>query len=122
MISSKLDTALQKNLDELRAGGRDKGPEIIIEKVIRASGDMGPRYLVAGYGNREFIRMNANSYLGITMVEDVIEAEEKLPVNSGQVPEPFGLSAEPTGLISSWKRNWPNFMGVRRPCCSAPPM
>lgn len=86
MISSKLDTALQKNLDELRAGGRDKGPEIIIEKVIRASGDMGPRYLVAGYGNREFIRMNANSYLGITMVEAVIEAEEKAAREFGAGP------------------------------------
>ncbi len=76
MALEKLDIALQKNLADLRTSGRDKGPEMVIETVIRASGTKGPRYLIEGGGNREFIKMNANSYLGMSMLEEMIAAEE----------------------------------------------
>ncbi len=86
MASEKLDTVLQKNLTDLRTTGRDKGPEMIIEKVIRASGNKGPRYLIEGYGNKEFIKMNANSYLGMSMLDEMIMAEETAAKEYGVGP------------------------------------
>jgi len=86
MALGKLDTALRKHLTDLRTSGRDKGPEMIIEKVIKASGDKGPRYLIHGYGSREFIKMNANSYLGMSMLDEVITAEENAAREYGVGP------------------------------------
>lgn len=86
MALAKLDTALAQNLADLRTTGRDKGPEMIIEKVIRASGDRGPRYLIEGHGDREFIKMNANSYLGMSMLEEMITAEERAAREYGVGP------------------------------------
>lgn len=83
---NKLNAALQANLEDLRNTGRDKGPEMIIEKVIKASGDKGPRYLINGQGEKEFLKMNANSYLGMSMNKEVIEAEEKAAQEYGVGP------------------------------------
>lgn len=86
MSLTKLNAALQANLDDLRASGRDKGPEMIIEKIIKAEGTKGPRYVINGYEGKEFIKMNANSYLGMSMVPQVIEAEEKAAQEFGVGP------------------------------------
>jgi glycine C-acetyltransferase len=86
MSLTKLNAALQANLDDLRATGRDKGAEMIIEKIIKADGDKGPRYIINGHDGKEFIKMNANSYLGMSMVPEVIEAEEKAAQEYGVGP------------------------------------
>jgi glycine C-acetyltransferase len=44
--------------------------------VKPAEGERGPRFLLAGEGGREFIRMNSNSYLGMGLRPEVIQAEE----------------------------------------------
>jgi glycine C-acetyltransferase len=82
----KLNAALQKNLQDLRESGRDKGPEMIIEKIVKASGENGPRYLIRGYAGKQFIKMNANSYLGMSMLPEVIEAEENAAQEYGVGP------------------------------------
>jgi glycine C-acetyltransferase len=86
MSLTKLNAALQANLDDLRATGRDKGAEMIIEKIIKADGDKGPRYIINGHDGTEFIKMNANSYLGMSMMPQVIEAEEKAAQEYGVGP------------------------------------
>ena len=43
----------------------------------RAGGGRGPRFLLEGQGDREFIRMNSNSYLGMGLRPEVIAAEQE---------------------------------------------
>jgi len=76
MALERLNAALNKNLEELRTTGRDKGAELVISEIKEAKGEFGPRYNLVGYGEQEFIKMNANSYLGMSMNPEVIEAEE----------------------------------------------
>ena len=56
--------------------GTAKGAEVVVREVIPAGGGHGPRFLLEGQGDKPFIRMNANSYLGLSLHPEVIEAEE----------------------------------------------
>jgi len=76
MSLDKLNKVLGQEVAELEKKGTSKGVEMVIEKIIPASGEKGPRYLVNGYGDLEFIKMNSNSYLGLSMNKEVIAAEE----------------------------------------------
>jgi glycine C-acetyltransferase len=73
----KLEAVLAADLEKLKAEGRLKGKEEIIVGIKKASGKKGPRYLLKGRGNQEFIRMNSNSYLGLSLRDDMIKAEEE---------------------------------------------
>jgi len=73
----KLEAALAKVLEQLKEEGRLKGKEQITVAVKKANGTKGPRYLLRGRGEKEFIRMNANAYLGLQLREDMIAAEEE---------------------------------------------
>lgn len=86
MALTKLNGALQRNLEDLRASGRDKGVEKVIREIKKPTGKFGPRYILEGYGDKEFIKMNANSYLGMSMNPDVIEAEEEAAHKFGVGP------------------------------------
>ena len=77
MSLNKLNNALSQDVKELEESGRAKGEEKVITKVIRPKKGKGPRYLLEGYGDQEFIRMNSNSYLGLPLRKDMIKAEEK---------------------------------------------
>ena len=56
--------------------GTAKGAEVVVREVIPAADGKGPRFLLEGQGDKRFIRMNANSYLGLSLHPEVIEAEE----------------------------------------------
>jgi glycine C-acetyltransferase len=86
MAVQKLNEALQLELDELYEKGTAKGAEMVITGVKPAEGEKGPRYFVEGKGNQEFLKMNANSYLGMSLRNDVIEAEEKATREFGVGP------------------------------------
>lgn len=86
MSLNKLNNVLTNDVDELVKSGRAKGQEKIITKCIPAQNGKGPRYLLEGYGDREFIRMNSNSYLGLSLRPDMIEAEEKGAAEFGVGP------------------------------------
>jgi len=77
MSLNKLNNALSQEVKELEESGRAKGEEKVITKVIQPKKGKGPRYLLEGYGDQEFIRMNSNSYLGLPLRKDMIKAEEK---------------------------------------------
>ena len=62
---------------ELEEKGTAKGAEVVVTRVDRAQGDRGPRFYLEGEGDRPFIRMNANSYLGMGLHPEVIRAEEE---------------------------------------------
>ena len=76
MALEKLNKALQVEIDDLFAKGTAKGKELEITDIIKPSGKKGPRYLIEGYGDKQFIKMNANSYLGMSMHPQIIKAEE----------------------------------------------
>jgi glycine C-acetyltransferase len=71
-----MEQVLNAHVAGLEEAGTAKGAEAVVTEVRRASGDRGPRFLLQGEGDREFIRMNSNSYLGLGLRDDVIEAEE----------------------------------------------
>jgi len=73
----KVNKVLTDGLNTLKERGSLKGEETVVTAVIEPKGDKGPRYLVEGYGDKEFLRMNSNSYLGISLRKEVIEAEEE---------------------------------------------
>jgi glycine C-acetyltransferase len=77
MTLNKLNNALAGNVKELEESGRAKGEEKVITKVIQPANGKGPRYLLEGFGDKEFIRMNSNSYLGLPLRKDMIDAEEE---------------------------------------------
>ncbi|HUV36734.1 MAG TPA: aminotransferase class I/II-fold pyridoxal phosphate-dependent enzyme [Patescibacteria group bacterium] len=72
----KLNKALDAEVDELKKKGTAKGKEAIFVGVKKPAGKKGPRYLLKGHGDKEFLRMNSNSYLGMSLEDDIIKAEE----------------------------------------------
>ena len=61
----------------LEEQGTAKGAEVVVTRVEPSEGDRGPRFFLEGEGDRPFIRMNANSYLGLGLHPEVIRAEEE---------------------------------------------
>ncbi len=86
MTLSRLLKVLDNQLKDLKESGRAKGKEKIIVKVKKAEGEKGPRYLLEGWGDKEFIKMNSNSYLGMSLRDEVIEAEEDAAKKFGAGP------------------------------------
>jgi glycine C-acetyltransferase len=68
---------LKREIAELKQSGTAKGDERVVVKITRAKGKKGPRFYLDGYGKRDFIRMNSNSYLGLQFRKDILKAEEK---------------------------------------------
>ena len=58
----------------------------VLAAVFPPNGARGPRVALEGEGDREFIRMNSNSYLGMSMRGDVIAAEEEGAARFGAGP------------------------------------
>ncbi|MFA6618085.1 MAG: aminotransferase class I/II-fold pyridoxal phosphate-dependent enzyme [Candidatus Neomarinimicrobiota bacterium] len=81
----KLDMVLYKYTQELAESGRAKGKEQIVTGIIKADASKGPRYLLKG-SDLEYIKMNSNSYLGLSMHPEVIKAEEEAVKRFGVGP------------------------------------
>jgi glycine C-acetyltransferase len=77
MPTHGLTRALAARLAEMAGSGRLKGKEAVISRVIAGRDRHGPRYVIEGEGDRPFLRMNSNSYLGLALRADMIEAEER---------------------------------------------
>ena len=86
MQNGKLRKALAARLDELARTGRAKGKETVICGIAPRRDDDGPRYLVEGEGDRAFLRMNANNYLGMALRAEVIAAEAAAAARFGVGP------------------------------------
>src|SRR5262245_34064014 len=76
MSLDKLDAALRADVAKLGEEGRAKAPERIIVGCVPASGRRGPRYRLRG-SDREFLRMNSNSYLSLSNHPDVLAAADQ---------------------------------------------
>jgi len=76
MPHQRLEEALRSELTALDDAGTLKGREAVIAGVVPPQGDKGPRYLLEGEGDKAFLRMNSNGYLGMALRPEVIEADE----------------------------------------------
>jgi glycine C-acetyltransferase len=86
MSRQSLEKALLSELQRLEAAGTLKGRESVIARVVPAAGTKGPRYLLEGEGEKQFIRMNSNSYLGMSLRPEVIQAGEEAVRTFGTGP------------------------------------
>jgi len=86
MPSDRLTTVLKDHVESLEGAGTAKGAETVVVGVKRAEGERGPRFLLRGEGDKEFMRMNSNSYLGMGLRPEVIEAEERATAEFGAGP------------------------------------
>lgn len=81
LLNRALDAELQRLADE----GRAKAPERVIDAVIPAEGERGPRYRLRG-SDQTYLRMNANSYLSLSMHPAVIAAADEATHRFGAGP------------------------------------
>jgi len=82
----KMENMLKQKLTELDGKGLLKGKEMVIVGVQPEEDGKGPRYFLSGFPGKAFLRMNSNSYLGLSLNADVKNAEETVTENFGVGP------------------------------------
>ncbi|HKJ98558.1 MAG TPA: aminotransferase class I/II-fold pyridoxal phosphate-dependent enzyme, partial [Desulfotignum sp.] len=85
MRTDKLDISLEQELSSLKAEGRAKSPERIIEAYIPPKDEKGPRYRLAD-SSLEFMRFNSNAYLSLSNHPELIETADAATRNFGVGP------------------------------------
>jgi len=86
MSLAKIEPLLQDKVSQLRRQGISKGGEKVIAGILPAADGYGPRYLLEDFGNRPFLRMNANAYLGLGLDPRLIRAEAEAVETFGAGP------------------------------------
>ncbi|MDT8318736.1 MAG: aminotransferase class I/II-fold pyridoxal phosphate-dependent enzyme [bacterium] len=86
MSLEKLEGRISKELGQLEAEGRLKGKEKVITGISEPKDGFGPRYYLKGEGEKLFLRMNSNSYLGLSLKDDTAKAEEEAAREFGTGP------------------------------------
>jgi glycine C-acetyltransferase len=86
MPLDRLSAVLDAHVKGLEEAGTAKGAEAVVVGVKPAQGDRGPRFLLRGEGDKEFIRMNSNSYMGMGLHPEVMRAEEEATRRFGAGP------------------------------------
>ncbi|HET9982263.1 MAG TPA: aminotransferase class I/II-fold pyridoxal phosphate-dependent enzyme [Longimicrobiales bacterium] len=76
MPLDRISPVLSQAVTDLETQGRAKGRETVVVGVLPPEGNRGPRFLLEGAGEKEFLRMNSNSYLGMGLRPEVVAAEE----------------------------------------------
>jgi glycine C-acetyltransferase len=82
----RLTEILRDHVSDLEEKGTAKGAELVVTNAIPPSGDRGPRFHLEGEGEKEFLRMNSNSYLGMSLRPEVMKAEEEGTARYGAGP------------------------------------
>lgn len=85
MPSDRLRELLAEQLEGLSRDQRRKGFEHVVTGRVAPGGDRGPRYRLAGQ-DRPFLRMNSNSYLGLSTHPKVVAASEAAVARYGVGP------------------------------------
>ncbi len=106
-----LTRALAVRLEDMARSGRLKGKEATICGVIAGHDGQGPRYLIEGDGDRPFLRMNSNSYLGMALRAEVMEAEEEAAALYGTGPGAVRFISGTWSTHVALERRLANFHG-----------
>ena len=86
MSLKKLEPLLTVKLTQLQQQGVCKGNEKVITGIKAAADGFGPRYFLEGCGDRAFLRMNSNAYLGLSAHPQLIKAEAETAEKFGTGP------------------------------------
>ena len=86
MPLDRVSVKLSEHVAGLEARGTAKGAESVVREVMRPEGNRGPRFRLAGEGDRLFLRMNSNSYLGLGLRPEIVAAEEAAAHRYGAGP------------------------------------
>lgn len=85
MAHDRLDPALASQVEDLRTAGTAKGDELVIVDVRAPAEGFGRRYVLEG-SPTGYLRMNSNSYLGLSHHPSVLDAEEAAARRFGAGP------------------------------------
>ena len=85
MPTGRLQSALREQLNDLEEAGTAKGSEHVITDMLLPRAGLGPRYRLAGH-ERDFLKMNSNSYLGLSQHPAVLDAGEGATRRYGSGP------------------------------------
>jgi glycine C-acetyltransferase len=86
MSLESLETTLRSALDDLDSRGLLKASEAVVTGFKAGENGYGPRVYLSGQGEKLFLRMNSNSYLGLSRNPAVIEAGEAAAKRFGAGP------------------------------------
>jgi glycine C-acetyltransferase len=86
MSLTKIEPLFKARLTELQQQGMRKGDEKIVTGRQAPADGFGPRYFLEGHGDQAFLRMNSNSYLGLSGHPRVIKAEAEAAEQFGTGP------------------------------------
>ncbi len=87
MPHERIEKALGRELQTLGDAGSLKNRDsVVITGLVPGEGDRGPRYLLADHGDTAFLRMNSNSYLGLSLRPELLSAEEEAVREFGTGP------------------------------------
>ncbi len=86
MPTDRLDRTLRAHVAALADQGTAKGAEKVITGVKASGKGRGPRFFLAGEGEKTFLKMNSNNYLGMAMRPEVVAAEEEATREFGVGP------------------------------------
>jgi glycine C-acetyltransferase len=86
MSLNKVEQLFNAKLISLEKQGIRKGNEKTVTGIKPAESGFGIRYFLEGYGDRAFLRMNSNSYLGLSLHPLVIKAEAEAVEKYGTGP------------------------------------
>ncbi|MDH3199108.1 MAG: pyridoxal phosphate-dependent aminotransferase family protein [Candidatus Krumholzibacteria bacterium] len=87
MSFERMDHVLTERLEALARAGTRKGAEAVTVGIVPAKGERGPRVRIEGEGERLFLRMNSNGYLGLASHPEVVAAEERAARAFGAGPQ-----------------------------------
>ncbi len=76
MPVNRLAETLQTEIAAIDGRGSSKRHEVVIVGVVAPTDGHGPRYLLQGRGQKPFLKMNSNNYLGMNLRQGVVQAEE----------------------------------------------
>lgn len=86
MPLDRISRTLKDHILNLESMGTAKGAEQVVTRAFPPAGDRGPRFHLEGQGEKEFIRMNSNSYLGMGLRPEIMKAEEEGTARFGAGP------------------------------------
>lgn len=86
MPHDRIERILLAELGRLDSEGRRKGDETVIRGILPPAGGKGPRFLIEGEGDKPFLRINANNYLGLSLRRELRAAEEQAVESFGTGP------------------------------------
>jgi len=86
MSLARIQRQFARHVADLERKGMAKGTEKVITGVLAPRDGFGERCLIEGFGDRAFLRMNSNSYLGLTRHPQLIEAEARAAEKFGTGP------------------------------------